>query len=375
MLNRSKLLQEVQQLSDKLFTTISHEVALAHDVWDLLVRDPSVRSKCAAVRAPWPVPAWSGDLDDCLPIAGAPSAYRVFAVDGSQIYPDRHQGISCFLLNIGTVELNYGTDLPGCAVDSVPYLFTGAADEDEIDTSPESIGYRRELYELRTGATEGARMQEQQVDAPLLQLFDGSLIFWYLEGKDPAVRDYFLGQYLAQLYQLYHHRVLFASYISLPRSREVSNIIRLALCDFKPEGCTAHKRIEQIVDTHVMNWLLRPGTRSTVFEHQGAIARFYPAPLKPHFFYVRVQQEIARVEVPAWIATDQERVDVIARIVVDQCAKGHGYPIALAEAHEQAVVKSADREFFYHVLHKTSVAHQRQWAISQKVARKRRIGI
>ncbi|MDP3889286.1 MAG: hypothetical protein Q8Q25_01945 [bacterium] len=55
--------------------------------------------------------------------------------------------------------------------------------------------------------------------------------------------------------------------------------------------------------------------------------------------------------------------------------KGGGYPIAIAEAHEQAVVKGPDRDFFYHLLTKMSMERQHQLSVSQKSMHKRRIGI
>jgi NurA-like 5'-3' nuclease len=82
-----------------------------------------------------------------------------------------------------------------------------------------------------------------------------------------------------------------------------------------------------------------------------------------------------RVEVPAWIAHDEEKLKVIGKIVFDQAQKGRGYPVCLAEAHEQAVIKGPDREFFYHVLQKAGIEQKQHYAISQKSLKKRGIGI
>ena len=70
--------------------------------------------------------------------------------------------------------------------------------------------------------------------------------------------------------------------------------------------------------------------------------------LVPHFFYMDVGAEIVRIEIPAWIARDEQKINTVAQIILNQSIKGRGYPVALAEAHEQAVVKGPDREFFYH---------------------------
>jgi hypothetical protein len=65
-----------------------------------------------------------------------------------------------------------------------------------------------------------------------------------------------------------------------------------------------------------------------------------------HFFHLRVGRELARIEIPRWVAVDAQQVDLVHSLVYDQCAKGDGYPVALARAHEQAVVRSADRRAF-----------------------------
>jgi hypothetical protein len=63
-----------------------------------------------------------------------------------------------------------------------------------------------------------------------------------------------------------------------------------------------------------------------------------------------VGRELARVEVPRWVAHDAEQVDLVHSLIYDQCVRGHGYPVALARAHEQAVVRSADRRTFQRIV-------------------------
>ena len=69
-----------------------------------------------------------------------------------------------------------------------------------------------------------------------------------------------------------------------------------------------------------------------------------------HFFYVNVgmnaNPEIARVEVPRWIAQDQAAVGMLHAAIVEQCKVSPGYPYVLARAHEIAVVTNAERTEF-----------------------------
>ena len=43
-------------------------------------------------------------------------------------------------------------------------------------------------------------------------------------------------------------------------------------------------------------------------------------------------------------------LDLVHSVVLDECAKGRGYPMILSEAHEQAVVKSQERFMFYEMI-------------------------
>ncbi len=44
------------------------------------------------------------------------------------------------------------------------------------------------------------------------------------------------------------------------------------------------------------------------------------------------------MEVPEWVARRKDLLDLTHALVLDQCRRGQGYPVALSEAHEQAVV-------------------------------------
>ena len=56
--------------------------------------------------------------------------------------------------------------------------------------------------------------------------------------------------------------------------------------------------------------------------------------------------EVARVEVPVWIALDPSAVGLLHAAVVEQCKVSPGYPYVLARAHEIAVVTSTERAEF-----------------------------
>ena len=47
-----------------------------------------------------------------------------------------------------------------------------------------------------------------------------------------------------------------------------------------------------------------------------------------------------------WVAEDEALLGLVHSLVVEQCRLGPGYPVALKEAHEQAVVTGGDRQYF-----------------------------
>ncbi|MEX2080786.1 MAG: DNA double-strand break repair nuclease NurA, partial [Dehalococcoidia bacterium] len=71
-----------------------------------------------------------------------------------------------------------------------------------------------------------------------------------------------------------------------------------------------------------------------------------PARHQVCFFYLRTGDDIARVELPQWVADDDLRVQLLHATLVDQCRRCDGYPRALQEAHEQAVISVGDRQQF-----------------------------
>ncbi|HXW85826.1 MAG TPA: DNA double-strand break repair nuclease NurA, partial [Candidatus Bathyarchaeia archaeon] len=343
-----------------------------HAAWQSLSIDPHFLARIIATDAPWPTPLWQGNISAVFPVPHTPIAYHLIAVDGSQIYPDRHEGFSCYVINIGTVILHYLTN-EAPTLYSAPSVYSGV-DDNFYHSSLDFINGQRQELEFLEGLRIGTKKYTDGHEStiPLLLLFDGSLIFWHLEQKDVHLQDYFLNRYFFILNQLHEHNIFVASYISSPKSKELINLVRMELSDFQPNNTAAYEPIKKMTDTTIALFMLKPYERSTVFKNRSTISSWYPPALAPHFFYLHNGTEIGRVEIPAYIAAQNNSVTTIAQLILDQCTKGYGYPIALAEAHEQAVIKGADRELFYHMLHQMSIDHNFYHAPSQKLAKKRR---
>jgi hypothetical protein len=100
-------------------------------------------------------------------------------------------------------------------------------------------------------------------------------------------------------------------------------------------------------DVDLFRALLAPGERSAVFEVQTRTAGIYrrrSASFAPHFFYLNVGRPghpwLARVDMLAWVAEDQQKLDCLHAVLIHQCSMlgSRPYPYALHRAHEVARV-------------------------------------
>ena len=291
----------------------------------------------------------SNGHDARRPPAPPPSAYRAVAADGSHIDVDRHMPVRCALINISRVSLQYGA-AAGARLESRSALYS----------SPEELSIRdpngadRESLE---GALMGARRAIEEVaalaemaedamdDIPTLALIDGSLGLWI-----PAFHTYpdFVKQSLLDqgiLPALDRMRAVaaksplaLAAYVSLPRSTTVLNLL--------PLGHLPKDEVSRLTDRDIFQQVLSAGERSSLFESTSLIVREHYGGHAVHFYYLHTGDEIARVEVPAWVANDQAMLGMSHALILDQCRKGFGYPVAIMEAHEEAVIDGAERETF-----------------------------
>lgn len=332
-----------------------NERVLACHLWDLVkgheALNLDIQQKYQNYSAL--LPTWNGFLRQVYPIIPHEMPYRVLAVDGSQIYPDHHRGISCFVINIGSVDFSYSvTNNSSVQFDSYPLVFFKGDLAEEYAFDDNLVNGKRTELEWRTGLELMIKNNQQHNEHyPQLFLCDGSLIFWHLDGYEPAQKQRFLTSYIALLQQFYEQQILLAGYISMPHSKELVNILRFAV-DHAYVPAYQDLTLEYVVDADIIAQTLQPAMRTLVFENHAKIVASYPVHLRPHFFYIQGGDEVVRVEIPAWIAIDNQKVETVSRIIFDQILKGQGYPVCLAEAHEQAVIKGSDREFFYQLMDK-----------------------
>jgi len=346
---------------------LGHALDALHEHSDDL---DSLASKIASGKTTWLVAGLVDGLDHRYKTPPCPEEFNVIATDGSHIDIDRHRSARCYVINIGSATLRYGPR-PDAVLDNFPCLYW--KDEDMV-IAPPGAGGREQPVEgvllgIRRMVDECRQLSELAAELPpvssTLALLDGSLILWGLAGQaypefvtEALLTRGFLS-YLGDVRRLGGDRQLaLASYISFPRSTDVVNALRVAVCPHEPVDCDRYcpggsrdcDVLAGVQDRELFASLLAQGERSAVFFSKSSVVQKHYGPHQVYFFYLRVDEEVARVEVPRWVAMDSELLTLTHALVLDQCRRGGGYPVALSEAHEQAVVTGADREGFWQLV-------------------------
>lgn len=327
-------------------------------------------------------------LDTCIDLNAPPLNHSIFATDGSQIAPSHHEIAYCYLLNIGRIVLHYGQHRPPL-LDSLPEVIYRPED---LYTSrqwgirtEEWMGYRRTVSE----ATVLAEMvcnwaytrRASKSASPALAMVDGSLIYWFLDSLPQAARDRILPPILAAWDQLRVAGVPLVGYLSAPRSGEALNFLRLHTCPYPGPDCATHcvgqaerapcQVFEPLRDTTFWATQLQPGQRGPLWQSTAQILELYGSQ-RIYFCYIHTGLEIARVELPAWVAENADLLSLALSLTLGQVDKGYGYPVALAEAHNQAVIRGGDRTRFFALLEQQLVqTGLKNVGVSYKEARKR----
>jgi hypothetical protein len=332
-----------------------------------------LKKKIAASRTTWLVAEIVEGLNRRFKAQPLPQDFTVAATDGSHIDVDRHHSTRCYLINIGEAVIKYGRQ-PDARLTNVPHLYS---DDKDLVIAPPGNG-RQQMVEgavlgAKRSVEECLRLAEIAAELPqntdCLALLDGTLILWGLEAYPDFVTDVLLnGGLLKSLESMRilnsEKRLALASYISYPRSTDVVNVLRVAICPHDAPDCDRDcppgkkRECEEVAGVHdrdIFMDLLASGEKSALFISPSRIVKERYGDHRVYFFYLKVDDEIARVEVPQWVAESDILLNLTHSLILDQCRRGHGYPVVLSESHEQAVVTGADRESFWELVESSLV--------------------
>lgn len=383
--HEAKLLAHKLDLAESLFQkAIAHQVLRRqqHQTWG-----DRLAFNCAEPVEP---------LESRQSIAPITSPHTVVATDGSQISPSRHEIAYCYLINVGRVALHYGSSIYP-VLDNRPEVYYKPEDlygarQWGIQTE-EWMTYKRNVAEAIALAELACEIKSHHpIFGPVLAMSDGSLIHWSLEMLPTEARAKILPDMLVAWERLRQDRIPMVGYISSPRSTEATNFLRLQACPFPQPDCHTHcmntnnaatgatnqsldrapcSVLQPLRDATLWHRFLQPGEVSPLWRSSARILQEY-GEHTVYFCYLHVGTEIARVEMPQWTALDPDLRFQALSLILAQVQKGYGYPVALSEAHNQAVVTGGDRHRFFAILEQHMVKSGLQnVATSYKEARKR----
>ena len=278
-----------------------------------------------------------------------PQDYTALSVDGSHIDVDRHLPLRCHLINLGGCVITYGAN-PACQLFSEPALAVADANlyphkpddpSDEVLIAGPLLGALRTVREVERLADTVEQLPD---DKPALALLDGTLAFWDLQrGNYPR---YVAERLVGQRFQTALARLRAAS----TNRRPVGDAECNRICSARRSELVPCDAAAGFDDREIFEPLLEPGHRSPLYQSSHLAARFALGLTTGQewstFYYLNGGAEIARVEVPDWLAEDPELLTLSHAMLVKQCELGLGYPVVISEAHEQAVISGHDREEF-----------------------------
>lgn len=282
----------------------------------------------------------------------SPDTYTALATDGSQIPLDRHAVAPCYLLNVGEIVLHYGTGERSRLTSQATLhfrdedIYKGDAETGGHVVSDKDIATRRLLAESAALAALIAENHERDAIA----LVDDPLILVFADQRETDTEQKrIIGEFCEMLKAGQTARTPIVGYVSRPGARDVVGALRQTLCadDCPHDPRSGCAELARLTDAQVFAHLLpTAGDRSPLFGSPARSLELYPEDQRIAFFYLNTGHEIARVEIPQWVADDCDLLNQAHVLAHDQARKGQGYPVALSEAHERAVVRGPDREAF-----------------------------
>ncbi|MHA1839495.1 MAG: DNA double-strand break repair nuclease NurA [Candidatus Ranarchaeia archaeon] len=315
--------------------------------------------------------SWSGKILEKAVVIG---------VDGSQINFDHHVSPriamvqSGYLVMIGR-GLNKNGDTATAFSETIPKIY-GPEDLWEIDdyasgiSDQLSIDYWRWMQETKIaiclaekcrGLTPscnrceyygGCHIKDVPInissDANVVLFLDGSLIASFVQ-RFKTLADNYLKRTRILLQRCKELNVPVVGVIAHSNAKEISEVLSKAL--FR-----SGNKIDKTVlpsDASLFNSKLnRFGDRTPIFQSKRDILNRYGGHAIG-FFYLRTSQGVPmRIEMSISPTPKTENSDVIQttwKIIAAQCGIGRGYPYILGRSHEQAVLRTEDREQFYKI--------------------------
>ena len=367
MLELSKIIEQVDAMSQELVQRQALYRRLLDNARQALIDfdhvDDTLRKKID--RAQEVDPTWRGaypcDLSLNARFIPPPTKENasLIAVDGSQIYPNRHGPALYYLINTGVIILRQGTgEAP--VVDTHPQVFYSENDlyDNNLNLlNTQMVNSARELEEMRQLAYSAEQERQHfggDLDHLIVAMTDGPLLIWISEEERSAAGEKAAQErvraYLQQLQRIKQSQAIPIGYVARPRSANVLRLLHVAqleIEDITKESVRA-SRYRALTDATLFS-NLAPNQRTALFKSTARVnKRFADDGHEICFFYINVSRHkgaphIARVDIPKWAAEQPQMLDRVHSAIYGDC-DGTDYPYTLIRAHELALVTHQERQ-------------------------------
>jgi len=286
-------------------------------------------------------------LTSSYTLPGRISEGTLIAVDGSQIIPDLHGEVNFGLINLGAVIIRGGDPGPPQIKINSRLLYENQLYNETGMMGDFQFSLLRDINERRWLAELAAESR-----APVTALTDGPVELWGASrGEGWTDFKQSLEEYKQTLFHLERLGVTVCGYVDNPAANLITRFLETGLIeeDRLPNIRKEHP-LRGVKDRVLFSAVLKSGERSGVFRLQSRTTREYTGGLALHFFYLNVGREanpqLVRVEIPAWVAGNQDKLDDLQAVLVEQCRilGNRPYPYLLHRAHETALVTIAEKE-------------------------------
>lgn len=298
-------------------------------------------------------------FDDFLLVGDSTNKYKVGSADGSQIEDFDYimSGINDFLINTGSIILDYeNCDVPYRITEPKIFSMNEIREFIGSDTfdirsysKADLISSIRTYYEYNEALNLIDGLSEKD-----LLLMDGGLVQWHLQDKPIDLKRIIVDKISEVLNRGDLRNIYVLGYISGSKAKDVVNCLKIYNCKDNTFNCDRCKDefcsyLDSIDDSFLFRSYFKADfdkyIATPVFQSRAKITNIYKLPI--YFFYLYNDDEFARIEITE---NNIKNISIITSELKDQLDKGFGYPVALAEAHEMAVISDSDKANFERIM-------------------------
>jgi hypothetical protein len=302
-------------------------------------------------------------LDQGIKPQVPPAQATIIATDGSQIVPDRHAPFLYYLINIGAITYYHGSGRPPDVTAFPELSFPGSGDSEEDDVfivNSNLVSMRRDEREISalTKLVKGIKDKP----GPILGILDQRLLYWPIGNNTGKDGDRIVYEWQKSMAEINEAGGWLAGFIDRPGKRSVLAMLhtldlqnsKRKLRDLYPFASDIYGGLS---DTDLFDQLLKHEERSVIFsdisQHNRKFADYDPDN-EICFFYLKTgsgEGQLARVDVPMWVARDKQALNDVHALLIDQCRIIGNYPYVITRADEIAVVGRRDQDELENRIH------------------------